>query len=1452
MTPERWKQIDDIFQQAADMPPADRGAFLDTVCGNDADLLSEVRRLLMALGSADDFIEASVWTDDRFLNTRSKKDISDSLGGPDDDPLTEPRFPETVGAFRLVKELGRGGMGAVYLAERNDGEFSQLAAIKLIKRGMDSDFIVRRFRHERQILASFEHPHIARLLDGGTTPDGTPYFIMEYIEGESLYRYCDKRKLDIPARLKLFVKICSAVQYAHEKQIVHRDIKPGNILINHYGSPKLLDFGVAKILDPDLIHESVNPTASMLRMLTPDYASPEQMQGAEVTPSSDIYSLGVLLYELLTGHRPFLFGKRSFHEITKMVSEEMPLPPSRILENQEHRLSKYADLEEDVTETRSTTPKALRTALLGALDNIVMKAMAKDATDRFASVKELSADISRHLAGEQIAAPPFRPRHHNETSGILRRHVTAKTLAVLPFRVLNLDPNAAADDGFLGHGLADALIMRLSKVKSFIVRPSSSVRAFSDGSHDPIEAGRELKADLILEGTIKKANDRVRVSVQLLDVAENSAVWATSIDETLADVLVLEDTISGKVIDALLPELTVGERRDLTKLGTSDPEAFEQYVRGRYHFNTFTEEGLAKAFVCFHSAIAADPDYALAYCGIADYYNWIGIIGVLPPKECFPPSIEAARKAVELDNELPEAHASLGFSLHAGEFDWAGAEHHLRRALELNPANAVACVWYSIVLYTQGRFDEGLKLAEMGVELDPMRAFNHHNVGWGLYFARRYDAAAERYRHVVTDFPGYGFGYYGLSKIHRMTGDHELAFSENEAAHDLMGKGIFTMMSQAETLAGIGRTEAVYEILDHLKELSEKRHISCCLVALVHCALARHESSVNGANDQQKISDHINNAFFHLEKAVAQGDPWLNWTAVDPAFDIVRDDERFIAVLEKTGYASLFREDPLSRSITGNPTTEPTTLRIEDVHKTASDEGEQGLLSSVFAKAAVAILALLVVAGAVYYLVLPRFGTPSAVSVYEGFRDPRLVVLPFKSSDIKQAHLGLGLADALSNKLGNIKRIQVISPVAGRSVQDMPPAEIHRTINASFIVEGTFGERSDPRSLTVKMTEAASGIVLWTEDFSAEDGDLFSMQSRMAERIWTSLGIAPQPLELQQVRKVPTTSPRAYELYLMGRYLMSRRSPDDLRQAISTFAASVAEDENFAPAYVGMADAHSLLRLYEIPSPPDAYDRALEYAAKALEIDPDLAEAHNSIAYVRFYAERNRAEAELEFRRAITLNPSLALSRHWFALFLSATGKHAEALEEVEAAHRLDPRSPSVLAASAMVHYYAGRFDEAISEANKALDLNPSFLPAIRVMRWTYCAKGDLDAAAAAFDSEIAAAGVNPELPGWQVIAAQVGRLGSNHAESRSMLDKAAAHPDVRNDDHAFALEFAVAYLTLDDNATALKYLERAEAASAHGMSYLEADARFAKLKGHPAFSRILEKLRTVKPLRVK
>ncbi|HKP12446.1 MAG TPA: protein kinase, partial [Blastocatellia bacterium] len=353
-------------------------------------------------------------------------DLSDMIG-------------ERIGAYLVVGELGRGGMGAVYLAERADSEFRRRVAVKVVKRGMDTDSILRRFRNERQILAALDHPNIARLLDGGTTDDGRPYFVMEYIDGEPITQYCDARQLGIAERLRLFQQVCAALSYAHDNLVIHRDVKPSNILVASGGTPKLLDFGIAKLLNPELAHDTLAPTTLSVRPMTPEYASPEQVKGEPVTPASDQYSLGVLLYELLTGHRPYSTRKGTFPEVARVVCEETPERPSRLVTLTRDAVTagdeeaKTAITLQAICQSRGVTADALRRQLESGLDNIILLSLRKEPAERYASVAELSADIGRFLNGQPVAAPPpaARPANKTPAAGGRRRVALILLLALV-------------------------------------------------------------------------------------------------------------------------------------------------------------------------------------------------------------------------------------------------------------------------------------------------------------------------------------------------------------------------------------------------------------------------------------------------------------------------------------------------------------------------------------------------------------------------------------------------------------------------------------------------------------------------------------------------------------------------------------------------------------------------------------------------------------------------------------------------------------------------------------------------------------------------------------------------------------------------------------------------------------------------------------------------------------
>ena len=399
MTPERWKQIEAIFEQALELKANERAAFVQKSCTGDEELRREVESLLESHASAGGFI------DDRSL-------FISEAGLKDDDE--DVRVGQLIGAYRIVREIGRGGMGAVYLAERADEQYRRRVAIKVIKRGMDTDAVLRHFRKERQILADFDHPNIARLFDGGTTVNGLPYFVMEYIEGVPIDQYCTVSALSIEERLELFLQVCTAVSYAHRHTVIHRDIKMSNILVTSEGIPKLLDFGIAKILQPGAGPEALM-TMTGVRPMTPEYASPEQVRGGPVTTASDVYSLGIVLYELLVGRSPYRFTSRSPLDLAREITDTEPPRPSTGAGGK--------DLKLDPTGIRNSK------VLKGDIDNIVLMALRKEPDRRYQSVEQFSEDIHRHLGNRPVLARKDTVRYR--AAKFIQRNKLAVAAALL-------------------------------------------------------------------------------------------------------------------------------------------------------------------------------------------------------------------------------------------------------------------------------------------------------------------------------------------------------------------------------------------------------------------------------------------------------------------------------------------------------------------------------------------------------------------------------------------------------------------------------------------------------------------------------------------------------------------------------------------------------------------------------------------------------------------------------------------------------------------------------------------------------------------------------------------------------------------------------------------------------------------------------------------------------------
>lgn len=629
VTPEWWRRIEALLDAALDLPGEDREAFLRDACGDDEALRAQVAQLLASgqrTGATFDRPAAAL-----VIPTLTELDQASR------------KIPERVGRYRILRELGRGGMGAVFLAERDD--FRQMVALKLVRRGLDLEGdVVRRFLDEREILASLEHPNIARLLDGGVTEDGLPYFAMEYVEGEPVDRYCDRLRLSVDARVRLMGQVCGAVAYAHRRRVVHRDLKPSNILVTEQGTVKLLDFGIAKLLDDQRQDGAVTRTG--VRLLTPEYASPEQIRADPVTPASDVYALGVLLYELLTGRSPHLARGRSYQEIERVVLQDAPTQPSSTVRQDTlatRRLDKATD---DVTPPpiaalRSTTPERLRRRLRGDLDAIVLQALRKEPDRRYATAETLGGDLERHLGGQPVTARPDAWRYR--TAKFAQRHrmsiatgligMAAGVLLLLGLALARTAPSAVTGSPEIGRvlaigriadhrrrataelarPLADMLATNLARTPG--LRVVSTARMYelmrqagetSDTSAAALlSAARRAGATAVLEGALYELLEgQLRLDVRLVELASGNLLHAETASG--ADAFALVDSSTARLVAKFGASVPSGSLADVT---TRSIAAYRFYEEG---LRAFTGGQHAIASRLFEAALREDSAFALA------------------------------------------------------------------------------------------------------------------------------------------------------------------------------------------------------------------------------------------------------------------------------------------------------------------------------------------------------------------------------------------------------------------------------------------------------------------------------------------------------------------------------------------------------------------------------------------------------------------------------------------------------------------------------------------------------------------------------------------------------------------------------------------------------------------------------------------------------------------------
>jgi len=651
--PEQWDRVKEILASALEQNVDERNAFVRQACGHDDALRAEVESLLSSSSAADSVLEYPPTSD--IFSARPNGMVG-----------------RQIGAYRILHETGEGGMAVVYLAERADEEFRKRVAIKMVKLGTNNEQVLRRFRNERQTLAALDHPNIVKLLDGGSTHEGLPYLVMDYVEGVPIHQYCDGQRLSLSERLELFRIVCSAVHYAHQKQVIHRDIKPSNVLITNEGVPRLLDFGIAKLLNPECLQTQLS--TGEWRPMTPEYASPEQVRGEPVTIATDVYSLGVLLYELLTGHRPYQATRISGLELERKVCEEDPEKPSTAVGKTEGNASDGESGDSTISpklvaQARNTKPEDLRRRLRGDLDTILMMALRKEPQRRYASAEELSGDIERHLSGLPVKARQptlvyragkFLRRHRESVAAVVivfalmagfvawqasriwkqnsdqksgSIHFRARpSVAILGFKNLSADPNMAWLSTALSEMFTTELAAgeQLRTVSGETVARTKIDLALSDEESLASEAlarlRKNLGSDFVVLGSYLdlagKPPGRIRLDLRLQDTATGRTVAAVSEDGTKEQLLDLVSLAGRRLRERLgIGELSSVELAGIKASVPSKPEALRSYYEGLAKLRAF--DALA-ARDSLTRAVVADPSYPLAHSALAKAWLTLG------------------------------------------------------------------------------------------------------------------------------------------------------------------------------------------------------------------------------------------------------------------------------------------------------------------------------------------------------------------------------------------------------------------------------------------------------------------------------------------------------------------------------------------------------------------------------------------------------------------------------------------------------------------------------------------------------------------------------------------------------------------------------------------------------------------------------------------------------------
>jgi TolB-like protein/Tfp pilus assembly protein PilF/tRNA A-37 threonylcarbamoyl transferase component Bud32 len=1329
-----------------------------------------------------------------------------------------------LGNYEILEEIGRGGMGVIYRARQRHSR--RIVALKrVLTYHADSHETLARFRREAEAAASLDHPNILPIYEVSESGEGLPFFSMKLAACGSLRTVASVLRSKPRECVQLMAKVARAIAYAHAQGILHRDLQPGNILLDARGEPLVSDFGLAKWLD-----EESDLTQTLTTFGTPGYIAPEQAEGAYFSPAADIYSLGAILFNLLAGRPPFV-GANALSVIRQAAATPAP-------------------------KLRSFAPSLGRD-----LEIIVARCLERDPKARYQTATALAEDLERWFDGRPIIARPIRAPTRvwrwSQRNPILATAASAclllalavvwllreqffarespapaKSIAVLPFANLSQSP----EDAYFADGVQDEILSDLARVADLKVISRTSVMQYKSGvARNVREIGRQLGVAHVVEGSVERSGNRVRVNAQLIDARTDRHLWGQTYNRELSDVFAIQNEIAMTIAEQLQAKLSPAEKNAIEQVPTSDISAFDLFTRGNdilltVDYTSNPKASLLQAADLMNQAVARDPAFFRAYCLLAWAHDYLYFLGFDRTRERLTLAEAAITAAFRLRPDAGEAHLARAWSFYLGYLNYDGAMSELEVARQTLPNDFEVFALTGYIQRRQGRWEESTRNLEQALDRDPRNGFMLREMAGQYLYLRRYNEAKALLGRVLTIEPDRIDTKVMLASI--------------------------DLQSKAET-------QPLHQVIDALRTTTPAALPSIAEPWLM-CAFAeRDATTANKAVIGAGENTPLNKEALHFSRNFVEGmiaRMSNNEAKARSAFMAARAEQEKMVAAEPGFAPPLCVLGVIDAALGRKEQALRETRRAMELLPLEKDAIDAPLIIEYSAMVAAWVdeknLACELLSSAARLPAGPHYGELKLYPFWDPLRgDPRfekivaslgpketpsvaaeksIAVLPFANlnPDPENAYFAGGIRAQIVARLAKIANLKIVSGSPTYRYQSTPdnPAQVAAELGVADILEGSLQRRGGKFRIAVRLIDAKNNAELWTQSNDFTFPEVAQVESEVAAHTSGALGVNLIEPQKRATDKTRTSNPQAFEAYLKGRYVWLQRTSDSYRLAKEYFDQAIALDPNYAQAYAGLADAYQFLAEFDRHAHKENYDRAKTAYKRALELDPMLAQAHATAGLVAMNYDWNWPLAEQELRRAIALDPNEALFYDWYAEYLMAVGRVSESIDSIERSRELDPHSVIINSDVGKLLYYGRLYGEAEAQLKETLRMDPDFTQAHRYLGGVYVMMHRFDDAIAEF-----------KMANLGLMAYACG-MTDRKTEAEQMLEAIKKLPARTGDFEKVSL-LTWAYIGLGEKDRAIECLEQEYENHGVAMTSLKSNPEYDSLRSEPRFVDLMRRV---------